>query len=178
MNSIEVSHSENKKLKNHIILLWALLILMGIVIIWGYFYINNTINEKINTMKNEQSFKKEYINSTPGYTNVVSITSGNIKTLYIAGQVGSGETLEEQIRTSYQGLIDQLKAGGAEFSDVAKITVYVVNYRQEDLPLFKKVRLELFGDQVMPAITLVGVSALALDNMKVEMEAVAVVPIL
>ena len=177
METIEVPQGKRKRLNNLTILVGGLVILLGIVIIAGYLYINNIINEKISTMKNEHGFKKEYINSTPGYTNVVSITNGNIKTLYIAGQVGSGDTLEEQIRTSYQGIIDQLKAAGAEFSDVVKITAYIVNYSQEDLPLFKKVRLELFENKVMPAITIVGVSALALDNMKVEMEAVAVVPL-
>lgn len=123
------------------------------------------------------NFKKEYINTTPGYSNIVAITTGQTRTLYIAGQVGSGDTMEEQIRIAYQGLLSQLKSADADFSHLVKITAYVVNYRQDDLPLFTKVRLELFGDQVMPAITLLGVSALALDTMKIEMEAVAVVPI-
>ena len=122
-----------------------------------------------------QSLKKEYINPTPGYTNVVAVNTGLTTTLYIAGQVGSGETMEEQIRSSYQALLKQLSAADASFSDLVKITIYIVDYKEEQLPLFKKVRLELFDDQTMPAITLVGVSALALDTMKVEMEAVAII---
>ena len=118
--------------------------------------------------------KKEFINQTPGYTNVVSVKTGNTTTLYIAGQIGSGATMEDQIRSSYNALINQLKAAGAEFSDVVKATIYVVDYKEEFLPLFKKIRIELFGNQVMPAITMVGVSSLALDSMKVEVEAVAV----
>jgi len=117
--------------------------------------------------------KKEFINSTPGYTNIVVITTGDIKTLYIAGQVGAGETMEEQIRSAYLALIKQLNAANAQFSDVVKATIYVVDYKEAYLSLFKKVRLELFGNQVMPAITMVGVAALAMDNMKVEIEAVA-----
>ena len=118
--------------------------------------------------------EKEFINPTPGYTNVVSITTGNIKTLYIAGQVGSGDSMEAQIRSAYKKLIEQLATAKAKFSDVVKITIYIVDYKEEYLPLFKKVRLELFGDQLMPAITMLGVATLAMSDMKVEMDAVAI----
>ena len=124
-----------------------------------------------------QSLKKEYINPGSGYTNVVAVTTGNIKTLYIAGQVGTGDSLEEQIRTSFAGVIKQLEDAGAAFTDVVKMNTYIVNYREEDLDVFRKVRKELFGDQNMPANTLVGVTSLATDDFKVEMEAVAVVAV-
>lgn len=124
-----------------------------------------------------QNFKKEYINATPGYTNVVSVTNGNVKTLYIAGQVGSGDTMEEQFRSSFKGLLNQLSDAKAEFSDVVKMTLYIVNYREEDLAIISKVRKEVFGEGPMPAITMLGVASLAFDNMKVETEAVAVVQI-
>ena len=122
-----------------------------------------------------QELTKEYINPASGYTNIVVVTTGKVKTLYVAGQVGNGDTLEEQIRTSFQGVLKQLADGGAEFSDVVKLNTYIVNYRQEDLALFRKVRQEIFGDQKMPANTLIGVTSLARDAIKVEMDAVAVV---
>lgn len=106
---------------------------------------------------------------------MVAVTIGNIKTIHIAGQVGSGETMEAQIRSAYLQLIKQLATIDAEFSNVVRITIYIVDYKEEYLPLFRKVRLELFGDQVMPAITMLGVSALAMDSMKVEMEATAMI---
>lgn len=121
-----------------------------------------------------QDFEKEYINPTPGYTNVVAITSHNIRTLYIAGQVGSGATMKEQFVTSFQAVLAQLKASGAEFADIVKMTIYIVDYREEDLALISAARKEVFGEGPMPAITMLGVSSLAFDNMKVETEAVAV----
>jgi len=124
-----------------------------------------------------QEIQKEYINPAGGYTNVVAVTTGNIKTLYIAGQVGNGDTLEEQIRTAYRGVLKQLEDAGATFSDVVKMNTYIVNYRQEDLILFRRIREEIFGDQKMPANTLVGVTSLARDALKVEMEAIAVVAV-
>jgi len=124
-----------------------------------------------------QEIQKEYINPAGGYTNVVAVTTGNVKTLYIAGQVGSGDTLEEQIRTAYQGVLKQLEDAGAKFSDVVKMNTYIVNYRQEDLSLFRRIREEIFGDRKMPANTLVGVTSLARDALKVEMEAIAVVAV-
>lgn len=124
-----------------------------------------------------QDFNKEYINPSSGYSNAVAVTSGSTKTIYIAGQVGSGDTLEDQIRSSFQGVLKQLADAKASFSDVVKMNTYIVNYRQEDLVLFRRIRKEMFGEQNMPANTLVGVTSLATDDIKVEMDAVAILPV-
>jgi enamine deaminase RidA (YjgF/YER057c/UK114 family) len=122
-----------------------------------------------------QEIIREHINPSSGYTNVVAVTTGDVRTLYISGQVGSGDTLEQQIRSAFEGVLKQLADADSAFSDVVKINTYIVNYRQEDLALFRKVREEMFGQQKMPASTLVGVASLATEAIKVEMEAVAVV---
>ena len=124
-----------------------------------------------------QDFNKEYINPSSGYSNAVAVTSGSTKTIYIAGQVGSGDTLEDQIRSSFQGVLKQLADAKASFSDVVKMNTYIVNYREEDLVLFRRIRKEMFGEQNMPANTLVGVTSLATDDIKVEMDAVAILPV-
>ncbi len=121
-----------------------------------------------------QSVDKKYINPASGYSNAVAVTTGTVTTLYVAGQVGSGATLNEQIRTSFQGVLKQLKDGGATFKDVVKMNTYIVNYSEKDLDLFRDIRKDMFGDQEMPANTLVGVSSLATDDIKVEMDAVAI----
>ena len=122
-----------------------------------------------------QEIQKDYINPSSGYTNVVAVTTGDVTTLYVAGQVGNGATMEEQIRSAFQGVLKQLSDAGAEFGDVVKMNTYIVNYREEDLATFRGVREELFGNQKMPANTLVGVTSLARDAYKVEIEAIAVV---
>ncbi|MEQ9426720.1 MAG: RidA family protein [Cyclobacteriaceae bacterium] len=121
-----------------------------------------------------QEIKREYINPTPGYTNAVAVTSGQTRTIYIAGQVGSGNIMEEQFVTSFQGVMNQLKDAKAEFSDVVKMTLYIVDYKEEHLDLISAARKQIFGTGKMPAITMMGVEALAFESMKVETEAVAV----
>lgn len=119
--------------------------------------------------------KKEYINPGAGYTNTVSVISGNIKTIYISGQVGEGKDLEAQIRSSFQNLKKQLEDAGAQFSDVVKMHTYIVRYKESDLDIFRNVRREVLGEKDMPTNTLVGVYSLFKDEYLVEMEAVAVI---
>ncbi len=57
---------------------------------------------------------------------------------------------------------------------VTKITIFVVNYRDEHLPAIEEGRVALFGDH-KPADTLVGVERLAHPGCLIEIEAIAVV---
>lgn len=121
-----------------------------------------------------QSLKKEYINPASGYTQVVAVTHGNVKTLYISGQIGKGDNLEEQLRSTFKNLEKQLTDSGASFKDVVKMNTYIVNYKPKQLATFRNIRKELYGDNNMPASTLVGVTSLALKEWLVEMDAVAI----
>ncbi len=122
-------------------------------------------------------FQKAYINPANGYTQVVAVTTGNIKTLYVSGQVGEGEDMKTQIRSAFHNLEKQLKDAGATLDDLVKTTTFFVNYQPEHLSIFKEIRKELLGDHNMPASTLVGVQALAAERLLVEIEAVAVIEI-
>lgn len=122
-----------------------------------------------------QDLHREFINPTPGYSNVVSVAHGELKTIYIAGQVGSGTRLEDHLRSSFLKVLEQLTDAGASFSDVVKMTIYIVDYNSRQLDMIAKVRKEVFGEGPMPAITMVGVEKLAFEDMKVETEAVAMV---
>jgi len=66
-------------------------------------------------------------------------------------------------------------AAGASYADIVKITTYVVNYKPEHRAVIGKARAPFFANRTPPASTLVGVSALALLEWLVEIEAVAVV---
>lgn len=118
---------------------------------------------------------KEFINPGPGYTNTLAVINGNTKTIYISGQVGDGKDLESQIRSSFMNLKQQLSDAGATFSDVVKMTTYIVRYKESDLDIFRGVRKEVLGEKNMPANTLIGVYSLYKDEYLVEMEAIAVV---
>lgn len=123
------------------------------------------------------TIQRDYINPATGYTQVVAVTSGSTKTLYVSGQIGEGETLEAQLRAVFTGLRKQLRDGGGDFEHLVKINTYIVGYRPEDLDLFRSVRKEFLGDARMPASTLIGVQSLALRDWLVEIEAVAVVEV-
>lgn len=101
--------------------------------------------------------------------------------LYVSGMlpvdaggelVGVGDviTQSEQVLDNVGAV---LKATGATFDDVVRVGVYVRD--MADLELINTVRRRYFGD-ARPASTLVEVSALALPDALVEIEAVALLP--
>ncbi|TAI47417.1 RidA family protein [Flagellimonas allohymeniacidonis] len=127
------------------------------------------------TVREPEPFSKTYINPHNGYSEAVAVQTGNLKTIYISGQVGEGEDFEAQFRDALGKLFKMLEASGVTFDDVVKYNTYIVDYTPEYLPIFRKVRKELLGDSDMPASTLVGVDALGLEAWGVEIEAVAVI---
>ena len=84
-----------------------------------------------------------------------------------------GEDVVEQTRQVFRNMEKILRAAGASFADVLKVTVYLTNI--EDRAKINPVRQEVFG-QARPASTLVEVSRLAVPGMKVEVEAVVGLP--
>ena len=68
-----------------------------------------------------------------------------------------------------------LKAAGASYSNIVKITTFVVGYKPELRPVIGKARSAFFEGMEPPASTLVGVTALAAPEWLIEIEAVAVV---
>ena len=68
-----------------------------------------------------------------------------------------------------------LKAAGATYADIVKITTFVVGSKPELRPIIGKARSAFFEGMDPPASTLVGVSALAAPEWLIEIEAVAVV---
>ncbi len=119
----------------------------------------------------------EYIHPTNGYSQVVVVNDGRTKTLYVSGQIGEGATLAEQMKAALANLTKELAEAGATMNDVVKMNTYIVDYKPEDLAVFRGVRQEVMGNGNRPASTLVGVTALALPQWLIEIEAVAVVPV-
>lgn len=115
------------------------------------------------------------------FSQVVAATGK--RTIYTAGQVsidergelvGAGD-LAVQTEQVMRNVGLALAAAGADFGDVVKITTYVVNYKPEHRAIIGKARAPFFAQGTPPASTLVGVSALALPEWLVEIEAIAVV---
>ena len=77
------------------------------------------------------------------------------------------------MRQVFENLRGVLRAGGADVEDVVKLTIYLT--RIDDRPALTEPRKQLFGKH-RPASTLVEVSALALPELLVEIDAIAEVP--
>jgi len=86
-----------------------------------------------------------------------------------AGKVVGSDAVT-QVRQVFKNMAAILKAAGAGFGDVLKVTVYLTDVA--DRPRINPMRQEVFG-KTRPASTLIGVKELALPGMKVEIDAVA-----
>jgi len=125
--------------------------------------------------------RPEGLQHNPAYSHVV-VASGT-RTIYTAGQVsidqrgvlvGAGD-LAAQTTQAMHNVGLALAAAGASYADIVKITTYIVNYKPEHRVVIGRARAPFFENRPPPASTLVGVSALALPEWLVEIEAVAVV---
>ncbi|MFE7572375.1 RidA family protein [Streptomyces sp. NPDC057539] len=115
----------------------------------------------------------------------VSIATGS-KLVFIAGQVAwdaEGKTVGEgdlaaQVERCYLNIGTALAEVGGSFDDVAKLTVYVVDWTPDKMPLFlegvARASAKL-GTTPVPPGTLLGVAALDVPAHLVEVEATAVI---
>jgi len=99
--------------------------------------------------------------------------------IYTAGQaavepdgtiVGKGD-IKAQTHKAFENIRAVLKLAGADLSDIVKITTYITDESKFNDML--EARGEVFGEK-LPASTAVIVKALALPDMMVEIEAVAI----
>jgi enamine deaminase RidA (YjgF/YER057c/UK114 family) len=118
--------------------------------------------------------------ATPeAYTHVIVATGTRL--VFVAGQVaedgqgnlvGHGD-LAVQARHAFDNVGRALAAARARPEQVARITIFVVRYRHEDLPVIEQARAALFGDH-KPTDTLLGVETLAHPGCLIEVDAIAV----
>jgi enamine deaminase RidA (YjgF/YER057c/UK114 family) len=112
-----------------------------------------------------------------GYSHVVTIPSGRL--VWTSGQVAMTpdgdvpEGWEAQTRLAFENVGRALAAGGARWSDVVKLTVFVVD--TTELATFRAVRDEFVDSASPPTSSLVRVAGLVLPDLLVEVEAVAAI---
>jgi enamine deaminase RidA (YjgF/YER057c/UK114 family) len=107
-----------------------------------------------------------------GYSPGISTQAG--KLIFVSGQgpADLDADMETQIRQTFQRIGQVLAEAGASFEHIAMLRSYFVNI-QRDLPIYRKVRRDYLV-KPYPASTAVGVPALAIDGLMIEIEAVAV----
>ena len=116
--------------------------------------------------------------ATPaGYSHVVSIPAGRL--IWTSGQVpmdadrsiAAGEGWERQTRLAFENVGKALRAAGAGWHDVVKLTLYVVD--ASELPTIRAVRDEFVDTAHPPTSSLVQVAGLFHPDVLIEVEAVA-----
>ena len=107
--------------------------------------------------------------------------------VFVAGQVArtadgepvGGGDLAAQVEQAYLNVATAVAAAGGSFADVAKLTVYVVDWtpqRMADLGAGVGRAAARLGADLVKPVTLIGVATLAEPDLLVEVEAVAVLP--
>jgi enamine deaminase RidA (YjgF/YER057c/UK114 family) len=130
---------------------------------------------------------KEHVNpqtlfhSLPhGFSQVV-VASGRT-TVFISGQTAwdaqkrlvGGASLLEQSRQALRNVQTAVEAAGGTLRDVVALRVYVVDDQAESAGAVGRALKEFFSSESPPASTWIGVSALAVPEFLVEIEATAV----
>ncbi len=130
--------------------------------------------------------EKEFLNPAgmpvlPGFSQVVTATEGKI--VFISGQValdannevvGKGD-LRAQVVQTFENLKRALASVGATFDDVLKSNTYIVDYTPDVIGVIREVRSQYLPQEKPPASTLIGVQALVLEDLLIEIEAIAMV---
>jgi enamine deaminase RidA (YjgF/YER057c/UK114 family) len=127
------------------------------------------------TRTNPSSISKPFAN----YSHVVT-AEGSAKLVFCAGQVGADmhgnvlppDDFEAQASMVMKNLTQALAGGGAQISDVTKITIYICN--RDHVPKARGILQTYFKDNP-PGSTLCIVQGLAHPNFLLEIEAIAVV---
>ena len=123
-----------------------------------------------------QDLQREFIDPAGVFTQVVTVSDHGVKTIYVSGQVGQGDDLAAHVESAFQGVVRRLESAGASTSDVVKIRIFVKDFDPADYSIISQARLRTFSDEdSWPASTMVGVQALFTEQLRVEIEAVAVI---
>jgi enamine deaminase RidA (YjgF/YER057c/UK114 family) len=122
----------------------------------------------------------------PEFYRQVAVATGT-RTVYLAGQVaraadgspvGAGD-LAAQVEQAYVNVGTALEGIGGSFDDVAKITLYIVDWSPEklaDLGAGVAAAAGRLGTDPTKPVTLIPVAALGEPDLLVEVDAVAVLP--
>ncbi|GAA2737494.1 RidA family protein [Actinocorallia aurantiaca] len=114
----------------------------------------------------------------------VAVATGS-RLVFVAGQVardaegnriGEGD-LAAQAEQCYLNIGTALAEVGGSFDDVVKLTVYIVDWTPDKMPLFMEGATRAFtklGVSPVPPLTGIGVAALAEPDLLLEIEATAV----
>jgi enamine deaminase RidA (YjgF/YER057c/UK114 family) len=143
---------------------------------------NVAINRSIRAAKH---LMIEAVNPTeanwPGLSQGVIARDGNL--MFLSGQVaapaeggGMPDDFEAQVRSAFDSLGAVLAAAGVGFDALVRLTYYVTDYTPALIAVIKAVRTPLLSAERPPASVLIPVAELYDPAVRIEIEAIAVVP--
>ncbi|HEY3054102.1 MAG TPA: RidA family protein [Thermoanaerobaculia bacterium] len=117
------------------------------------------------------------------FSQVVTAEVSGAKLVYISGQVGvdahenltGDRSFRAQTDQVFRNLNAALSAVGATFADITALVIYVVSYEPEKGSIIGEALRARFPNGELPALSLVGVTALARPEFELELQAHAVV---
>jgi len=116
--------------------------------------------------------------STPTAYSQLMLVAPGCRWVFVSGQGGDNPDgsfstdFRTQAEAAFRNIGLALEAAGASTTDVAKITVLIVDHDMEKLRIMQAAQRLLFGPH-NPAATLIPVPCLALPQMQIEIEAIA-----
>jgi enamine deaminase RidA (YjgF/YER057c/UK114 family) len=120
----------------------------------------------------------------PGWSHAIAVNSGDVTFVKIAGQVGWDMTTQElvsddlaaQYEKAIENIVTLVKTAGGEALDLIELRIYTTNVKEYN----NRIREmgQAYRNQIgkhFPTITLLGVTDLFKEDLKVEIEATAVI---
>ncbi|WP_291879979.1 RidA family protein [Chryseobacterium sp.] len=140
----------------------------------------NKIMNKTDTSSVINKNPKSLFDPTPFAFSHATSHEGEGQYVFISGQSG-GEDLKHhlsgdfrtQVQWSLKNLETVLSEYGLGVNDVLKITILIVDHDQEKLKIWTEEMHKTWKNHTFPASTLIPVPKLALDDMQIEVDAVA-----
>jgi enamine deaminase RidA (YjgF/YER057c/UK114 family) len=113
------------------------------------------------------------------FSQVVVTEQNGLKFVHISGQVGVDQTkklvrdgsLRAQTRQALVNLQAALDSVGVSVHDVVKLLIYVVDYEYEQAGIIREELRAVFPPEKLPALSLLGVAALAEKHFLIEIDA-------
>ncbi|WP_373549779.1 RidA family protein [Haliscomenobacter sp.] len=113
------------------------------------------------------------------FSQVVVTEKNGLKFIHISGQVGVDQTkklvgdgsFSAQTRQALVNLRLALDSVGVSVQDVVKLIVYVVDYEYEQAGIIREELRAVFPLEQLPALSLLGVAALAEKHFLIEIDA-------
>lgn len=113
------------------------------------------------------------------FSQVVATEKNGLKFVHISGQVGVDQSkklvgdgsLRAQTRQALANLRLALDSVGVSVTDVVKLIIYVVDYEYDQAGIIREELRAVFPAERLPALSLLGVAALAEQHFLIEIDA-------